>query len=165
MKIPVSILIAASLAGCVAPANAPSLDRRPIELRGDPVDAPTVLAPTLPIDSSLQAQIAALLTDVRLGDTAFQTIDRELGPAVRAGRSAPVGSERWISGEQARSALEAARQRSAAALAELDALVLVQAEDAAANPAHGGLAQAQAAAQTAEAIVARQTERIAELSR
>ena len=64
-----------------------------------------------------------------------------------------------------RSALQVARQRSAAALADLDALAIAYGEQTSRDATIGGLAEIQSALKEAEAIVNRQTARLETLNR
>jgi len=162
MKLLAPALTLLALPSCMAPANPPSLERRAIETRADPVATPSPAAVAGPVDASLAARITATLNEVKLGDDAFAAADRETGAAIRAGAGASVGSERWIAAEQARSALQAASQRSSAALAALDAMLL---EQATAPTGTGGYEAVVAAKAEAEAVVDRQKQRLESLSR
>lgn len=161
MKSLASAVALLAMTGCMAPANPPSLERRAIESRADPLIDASLPVPIRPIDASLAARIAAALNEMRLGKEAFAAADRETSAAILAGAGAATGSEQWIGAEQARSALRAASQRSAAALADLDAMLLAQAQ----APAGTGGYKAVAAAQSeAEQAVAQQNRRIVELT-
>jgi hypothetical protein len=161
----ISILSALALSGCMAPANPPSLAPRAIEIRADAVD-PVPQAPTVrPLDASLASRISALLAEATAGDADFSKSEASGAGALAVGRKAPEGSEAWIAVQTAQSALEVARQRSAAALAEIDTLVVSQAEAVARDPSKGGLSELQAAQAVIEAMVNRQTARIEQLTR
>jgi uncharacterized protein YciI len=154
-----------SLAACTNGVSAPSLLPRAIEKQANAAPAAPVPVATAPIDSALQRQINELMGKIRAGDTAFSQADRASGRLITAGRRAAEGSEAWIVGQQAQSALEAARQDSAGALAEIENLLLVQTEASANDPKAGGLAELSAAEAEGSAIVARQTARLGELTR
>ena len=161
----VSILGAFAVSGCMAPANPPSLAPRAIEMRADVVEPVTSTPPARPLDASLASRIAALLAEASAGDADFAKTYASSAAAMRAGRGASEGSEVWIGAQAAQSALEIARQRTAAALAEIDSLVVAQAEAASRDASKGGLAELQAAQAVIEAMVNRQTVRIEELTR
>jgi hypothetical protein len=158
-------LLACSLSGCMSAAQPPSLQPRAIELRSEGVEAPPQEPVAQPVDASLASRIAALVAEAKRGDAEFEKTDASTNAAIRSGRSAPTGSEVWIAGEQARSALEAARQRTASALGEIDALVIAQAEAAASDPTKSGLYDLQAAQSAIAAMVDRQSARIEALTR
>lgn len=157
------VLLFGCVAGCMAPAKTPSLMPRAIERQSAAVEPVSVTPEARPIDTSLAARIAALISEVQSGAAEFTKAEGS-AMAIAAGRGAAAGSEAWIAAEQARSALQAARQRSAAALGELDALVIAQVEAAADDSKTGGVEALRAAQMAAEAIVARQTARLDELS-
>ena len=134
-------------------------------MRADAVD-PVPSAPAArPLDSTLASRIAALLAEATAGDADFAKVETSSSSALTAGRKAPEGSEAWIGAQTAQSALEVARQRTAAALAEIDSLVVAQAESTARDPSKGGLSELQAAQAVVEAMVNRQTARIEQLTR
>jgi hypothetical protein len=158
-------VLAGCLGGCGERVNAPSLMPRPIEKQANttpPVPAPVNAAPIAP---ALQRQITELLGKVRDGDTAFNKADQASARLIAAGRGAAEGSEAWVVGQQAQSQLEAARQDSAAALGELETLLLAQTQAAASDATVGGVAELTEAQAEASAIVARQSARLQELTR
>ncbi|MDB5714229.1 MAG: hypothetical protein JWO15_1626 [Sphingomonadales bacterium] len=156
---------AGCLGGCSDGVNAPSLMSRPIEKQAN--TTPPVAAPvnTAPITPALQRQINDLLAKVRDGDSAFTRVDEARSRLIVAGRGAAEGSEAWVVGQQAQSELEAARQDSAAALGELETLLLAQTQAAASDATVGGVAELTEAQAEASAIVTRQGARLAELTR
>jgi hypothetical protein len=158
-------LFALSLSGCMSAAQTPSLQPRAIERRGEAVEGALQEPVAQPLDATLGSSIAALIAEAKQGDAEFAKVDASLGGAIRSGRAATAGSETWIATEQARSALEAARQRTASALGEIDRLVIVQAEAAASDPTKGGLSELQSAQATIAAMVERQSARIEALTR
>ena len=149
----------------MAPANPPSLLPRPIETRPTAESKP--IAPvTLPvIDARLVGQLANLVAEARAGNADFTNAERSGSTALAAGKSASEGSEPWIAAQIVRSALQVARQRSAAALADLDALAIAYGEQTSRDATIGGLAEIQSALKEAEAIVNRQTARLETLNR
>jgi hypothetical protein len=159
---PLTIL---ALAGCGERVNAPSLLPRAIEKQATttpPIPAPVNVAAITP---ALQSQVAQLLARVKAGDSSFSKADRDSNRLILAGRRAAEGSESWVAGQQAQSVLEAARQDSAAALAEIETLLLAQTQAASADAALGGVPELAAAEAEASAIVERQTARLQELTR
>lgn len=149
----------------MAPANPPSLAPRAIETRGEAVDPQPTTPAVRPLDASLSSRIAALLAEATSGDSEFAKAEASGSATLAAGRKAAEGSEAWIAAQTAQSALEIARQRTASALAEIDSLVVAQAEATARDPSEGGLSELQAAQAVIEAMVNRQTTRIEELIR
>jgi hypothetical protein len=117
------VLAAAALAGCSASRGYPSLAPRAIE-RPDNVAAEAAPAPQPAVDAALDAQISALGDQARDGDAAFRRAIESACPALTRGAAAAEGSEPWIAGQQALSALEAARAPMLGAAAELDRLTL-----------------------------------------
>lgn len=91
-----------------------------------------------PVDATLAARLAELLSRARSGDAAFRTA---LAQAERlaAGAGAPQ-SEGWIAAQQALSAAVAAREPTTRALGDIDALA------SGAIASRGGLAPADLAA-------------------
>ncbi len=165
MKVYAIPIICSLAAACSTPANPPSLLPRAIESRPEVSPALTQPRPISPLSASMALQIAKLVTEARAGEADFAKANQSGGATVIAGRSAALGSEAWVAAELVRSALQVARQRSAAALAEIDSLAVTQAELAFRDPQAGGLTEIQAAQTEIEAIVTRQTERLDMLSR
>lgn len=163
MPVRAAPLLLLMLSACADTVNAPSLAHRAIEDRSDALVEPPA-APPRPADAALTTRIAALLDDARRGDTAFRAADAADSSTIAQARGATEGSETWIAAQIARSALEAARQKSSDALAALDTMLVAQAEAVARTPGLGGLAELQAAEDEARAIVARQDERLATLT-
>lgn len=152
------VLLGAS--GCMNAARPPSLAPRAIEQRADAV-APAPVAPVArPIDAALASRIAALRAEAREGDALFAQAERAGASAIRAGAASRAGSEQWLAGEQARSAMIAARQRTAAALAAIDTLLTDQAAAAADGRDAGGIDEIRAAQDEIDALVSRQTARL-----
>lgn len=160
-----SLLMCALLASCVALANPPSLLPRAVESRSSAESKPTspVVAPV--IDPALTKALAVLVAEARAGSADFASAERSGASALAAGAGAPFSSEPWIAAELVRSALQVARQRSAAALTDIDALAIAQNDRASRDATVGGLREIQAAQTRVEAIVAGQTARLDALSR
>jgi hypothetical protein len=165
MKQHLSPLLSIAVLGCAAPANPPSLLPRAIETR--PETSPTVSQPSAaqPISASLATKLTSLVAEANAGDVAFAKAIQMGSAAIIAGRSSAPGSEPWVAAELVRSALQVARQRSAAALAEIDSLAVTQSELAVRDPSVGGLNEILAAQTEVDAIVARQTARLDALNR
>ncbi|MFM9978520.1 MAG: hypothetical protein ACKVOP_10820 [Sphingomonadaceae bacterium] len=146
----------------MAAARPPSLAPRAIEKAeaGAPAASSPAPAPVRAIDAALAARIAAAVASLRASDADFETAAKEGAATLASGRGTATGSERWIAAQQVLSALQAARQRSADALAELDSLTVAQIDANAADPTIGGIAELQAAQAEADTIVSRQTQRI-----
>ncbi len=153
-------LLTLPLMACAGLSGVPSLAPRPIEKADSASTATPAPFVSAPADAALATRIATLLLEAREGDAVFQREDRAGSTAISAGRRAAEGSEAWIAGEIARSALEVARQRSGDALAALDQLLV---ERTTANGS--GLVEIAAAKDQAEAIVAQQTQRLDALTR
>jgi hypothetical protein len=89
------------------------------------LDRPKPPPAPLPDDPRLTARAATLSGEARAGDAAF---DAALAVARRAAAQAGgTGSDSWVEAQQALSRAEAARLRTTAALAELDAFTVAQA--------------------------------------
>jgi hypothetical protein len=153
------LLAAALLCGCVSQGPFPSLAPRPAESE-DWSEEPVRAIPAVADDSELGGRIAALLGEARGGQRAFAA---EAPAAERAAaRAGPRGSDSWLEAQQAISRLEAARGATGTALAELHALALARAS---APTSEADQAALKAAIDEAEAIAARQQERIDRISR
>ena len=111
------------------------------------------------------AKLDALLAEAKSGERDFAKVSAAGGAVLKAGRSAAAGSEAWVAAEQVQSALQVARQRSAAALAEVDTLAISQGELESRDPTAGGFTQIQTIQAEIEAIVARQTAMLESLIR
>ncbi len=160
MLLPIAAILL--LPGCAGLQAPPSLAPRPGEVQA------RAAAPAAPLppadDTAVLGRIDALVALARRGDALFAEADRAGALAITMGRKAAVGSDAWIAGETARSALEAARQASAQALADIDREVVAAAEAAGTDATTGNTALT--AAQTGvAAMVARQSARLDELSR
>ena len=116
---------ALGLAGCVAEEGFPSLAQRPAELNVS-IEEPVYPAVEVPSDPTLRARIAELRQQAAEGERSFAAA---LDPAEAVlARAGPAGSESWVEAQQALSRLEATRNATMRALAELDALVIARAE-------------------------------------
>ena len=120
-----SSFAALALTGCVAEDGFPSLAQRPAE-RNLSIEEPVHPAVEVPSDPALRARIAELERQAAEGENSFAAA---LGPteSVVARAGAP-GSESWIEAQQALSRLEATREATMRALAELDRLAITRAE-------------------------------------
>lgn len=155
----IALAAAASLAGCVSQGPFPSLAPRPAELE-DWSEEPVRTAPVVADDAALTTRILGLLAEARAG---WRDFEADLGAAERAAAQAGAqGSDSWIAAQEALSRLEAARSRTDQAIEELHQLRRTRA-DAPSSPAD--LAALDAAIAEAEAIAARQQQRIDRLSR
>lgn len=158
-------LLTLCLAACSNSISPPSLMPRAVEKQDG--SKPKVVIPVngAPASPALKSQIATALAKVKAGDKVFSETDAKNGRLIAVGRRASEGSEAWVVGQQAQSALETARQDSAAALAEIENLLLAQTQAAAGDPTVGGIAELTAAESEASEIVARQTDRLKDLMR
>ena len=160
-----SLLMCVMLMNCAAPANPPSLLPRAIESRSSAESQPTSPVVLPVIDPVLSKELAAFVAEARAGSADFASAERSGATALAVGKGAPFGSESWIAAELVRSALQVARQRSAAALTDIDALAVTQNDRASRDATVGGLPEIQAAQTQVEAIVAGQTARLDALNR
>lgn len=160
-----SLFACAFLMSCAAPANPPSLLPRAIESRSSAESQPLSPVVAAKIDAALLENLASLVAEAGAGNADFTSAERSGAAALAAGSGASLGSEPWIAAELVRSALQVARQRSAAALTEIDALAIAQNDRASRDATVGGLLEIQAAQTQVEAIVAAQTDRLDALSR
>jgi hypothetical protein len=152
-------LAATLLAGCVSQGPFPSLAPRPAEME-DWSEEPVRPVPVVADDIELGRRIAALLAEAQAGNRAFTA---EAPAAERAAaRAGGRGSDSWLEAQQAISRLEAARGATGAALAELHALDLARAS---APTSEADQAALKAAIDEAEAVSARQQQRIDRISR
>ena len=157
--VPIAALLAASLAGCAAPGNYPSLAPRPAE-REDWTEEPVHSAPAVADDAALRTQVAALLARAREGERAFAA---DLPAAERAtAHIGPQGSDSWVEAQQAISRLEAARARADEAATELHQLRLARTEQ---PTSAADLAAIDAAIDEVEGIVARQQQQLNRVNR
>jgi hypothetical protein len=156
------LLITMALGACSAPGGPyPSSQPRMAE-RIDPrvpVERPMN---DRPVNASLAAQLAELVSEARAGEAVF---DPAAAEAERlAGSAGAPQSENWIVAQEALSAAVAARKPTATALGDIDAL------GATALQSQGGIAPSdlaaiQNAAAEASAIDQRQAGRIDEIQR
>jgi hypothetical protein len=107
------------LAGCTSGGTPPSLLPRAAESIDPRVP---VIKPMndRPVNPALAGKLAQLVNEARSGDAAFQTAAAE---AQRLAASAgPAQSESWIAAQQALSVAVSAREQTARALGDIDAL-------------------------------------------
>ena len=95
----------------LAPRAAESIDPR-VPIPGEVVSGPA--------DAALASRIAALMAQVRAGDTAFAAAAQNAQALAAA--AGPAESESWIVAQEALSALVAARGPVTRAIADLDGL-------------------------------------------
>ncbi len=157
-----------ALGACTTVANPPSLAPRANETRASETllttPSPMPVQATRKIDAAFAAKLSTLMSEVHAGDDDFNKTATSGAPALRAGQAASPGSEAWVAAELVRSALEIARQRSATALAQIDTLAIAQAEILKPADDPASLIELQTAQAEAEAIVARQTAKLASFS-
>ncbi len=161
----ITLSAAILLSACKTPADPPSLLPRAIERRQmttAPAPPPTTSPPA---DAALTAQLARLISDAKAGDADFTTVEQKNAKTLSAGQRVPAGSEAWIAAEMAKSALISASQKSADALADIDALAVTRAEQASRDGAVGGLREILSMQAEINTIVERQAKRLAEFSR
>jgi hypothetical protein len=167
MKLRMFALVVTLLpAACQTPADPPSLLPRAIEQQSTATPAPpTPPTSPKPADTALIVQLGRLLADAREGEADFATLERGNAATLAAGQRAVQGSEAWLSAEMVRSALEVARQKSANALADVDSLAIARGEQASRDATTAGLPEILSTQAEINAIVERQTKRLAALSR
>jgi hypothetical protein len=152
-------------AACQTPANPPSLLPRAIERAQTGAATFPSHVVARPADAILVAQLARILADARTGETDFISVEQTNAAVLAGPANANQGSEAWILAEMARSALEASRQNSANALAEIDSLLVARTEQASRDAATAGLDEILSVQAEISAIVERQTERLKNVSR
>ena len=165
MKLMIFPLMCTITVACSTPANPPSLLPRAIETQRDTPTERPVMPIAKALDPALAAKITALLREARAGDADFRKTESAGSATLASGRNAATGSEAWIASEVIISALQVARQRSAAALAEIDTLAIDQGVLASRDQTIGGMFEIATAQTEIEAIVARQTARLVVFSR
>jgi hypothetical protein len=152
---PLLVLGLSALAGCSATLpDVPTLGPRPIEHR-----------PILPPDAASEAetaatpalaeQLAKLTGEAKAGHAAFEKEQASVAGTIGRAKGAAEGSEAWIAGQEALSALEAARTRVRDAASAIDALRV--------DPAYvgsGDRAAIEAAAATVAALSSAEAEAV-----
>jgi hypothetical protein len=130
-RVPARLLLplaaaAAALAGCAQDGPFPSLAVRPAERQYAEEARREPTAPAaLPDDPAVAERVAALAAEARRGESEFDEAYR--AAAALAARAGAAGSDIWSEAQQALSRAAAARGRTTAALADLDAFALDQA--------------------------------------
>lgn len=148
------VLLAVPIAaGCAAGGDFPSLAPRPVEQLS--FEEPVRVDPAVASDPALLDRAADLLARARSGDGAFAAAHARALPLVRA--AGPAGSDNWVQAQEAISRAEAARVQTMSALAELDRLLVDQADE---PTSPGDWAQVRAARSAAERIAADQQRRM-----
>jgi hypothetical protein len=153
-------LLAMALAACAASTvNEPSLAQRRAEAIDPRVPIPSEPIPG-PVDAALASRLGGLVADGKAGAATF---DAALAEARRlASAAGPAQSESWIVAQQALSALEAARARTAGALSDIDEIAARRIQSAGGLSA-SDLAAVEAASAELRAISQRQAAQIDEL--
>ncbi|MDO6416512.1 hypothetical protein Q4F19_19165 [Sphingomonas sp. BIUV-7] len=110
------------LAGCSATLpDVPSLGSRPVEHQAIlPPDAAS--EPQTAASPALTSQLTQLLSDAKAGHAAFETERKTVSATISRAKGAAEGSEAWIAGQEALSALEAARTPVRNAAGAIDGL-------------------------------------------
>ncbi|MFS0735959.1 hypothetical protein ABC347_02810 [Sphingomonas sp. 1P06PA] len=122
------LAFAVALASCAADPRAyPSLAPRPVEALADAPER-TEAGPPAAADPALEAEVAMLAKTVSDAESAWTTAEREAAPAIARAQGVASGSDAWVAGQQALSALDAARAPMIAALSQLDGLRLARAQ-------------------------------------
>ncbi len=148
------MLLAACATGDMA--DYPSLATRPVERQANVPPAPPVVPVPEPVSATLEQALVALARDADAGDGAFQTALAE-ARSLASGLGAAAGSEQWAIAQRALSRADAARGPTLLALAELDRILIEQAD-------RGGAVDAVAAVQArVAALVAGQERALAGL--
>lgn len=111
-----------SLDAAAAVAGAPSLARRPAELREREGQPAAPAAMVLPADPALDERVRQLVAGAQAADAAFGDALAADVARVAAGRATAISSEAWVVAQNAISALDSLRYETVAALAMLDSL-------------------------------------------
>ena len=119
------------LGGCAAVDQSafPSLAQRAVERQASAAPSQPATPPVpAPVTATLDEAIRGLAADANGGEAAFRTALAGNRDVVLAGRGAALGSEGWAVAQRALSRIDAARGPTLIALAELDRLVVTQAD-------------------------------------
>ncbi|HET9458831.1 MAG TPA: hypothetical protein VFO51_02465 [Sphingomicrobium sp.] len=108
-----------SVAGCAAPATAPSLAPRAAEAIDPRVPVPEKAVPT-DVSAALAGRLEVLVAQAVTGHEAFWPVAERAEQLARS--AGPVQSESWIVAQQALSAAVAAREPLTRALGDIDSL-------------------------------------------
>jgi hypothetical protein len=137
MRAPLLLLLGSLVLGACSASlpDAPDLGPRPIEHR--PILPPDAASePQTAATPALASRLAALVADATAGHSRFEKEQAGLTATLARARGAAEGSEAWIAGQEALSALDAARAPVRDAANAIDALrvdpVYAGAEDRAA---------------------------------
>ena len=114
------LLTCSLLAGCMAPGDYPSLRPRAFEAAGPPGLPVPPPPPAPPASAEIVSRVAGLIRRAESGQSAFSRTLRET--RVAASSAGAANSESWIAAQEAVSGLDAAREPTVSAMAELDAL-------------------------------------------
>lgn len=122
-----ALLAAAMLAGCAGTVTTyPSLAPRPIEKMPieEPVDESAAQASPAPAAQATDARVATQVAAVESARARFAAEIAAAKRAVSAASGQSVGSEAWVAAQQALSRVDQARDETATALANLDAMMV-----------------------------------------
>lgn len=159
LRTPPAMLVALVLAaGCAEPGPYPSLAPRPAEKAyADDADE---RKPTLqPEDPALASEIDRLAGAAKAGAAEFD--EAVPGAEAAVASAGGAGSDSWIEAQQRLSRLEAARARTTAALADLDALAVERSASGTLGPGDGE--RLRSASAGIQALADAQAERIKRL--
>lgn len=137
------LVAAAAAAGCTTGGDFPSLAPRAVEQLS--FEEAVKVDPPVAADPALSVRANALLAEARRGNGAFDVAYAQALPRVRAGGA--VGSDGWVQAQEAMSRVEAARNATSAALADLDRFVTDQADEPVNDAVWGEVLAARDAAQ------------------
>jgi len=150
------------LAACLDRGEYPSLRPRAFEVAGG-AGAPLPPAPpAAPARPDIVARIAALIARAEEGQRAFVGELAAARPVLA--RAGAADSETWIRAQEQLSALDASREPTVSAMAEIDAMTLAGADAAGAPLGENDLAAIAVGGERTAALLAAQHSRIAELA-
>lgn len=150
---PLVLLGLGALVGCAGGGSFPSLSPRPVELLS--FEEPVRTDPAVASSPALLERAADLLGRARGGDGAFEAAYAQALPVVRG--AGPSGSDAWLQAQEAISRVEASRIQTTSALADLDLLLVEQADE---PTSADDFAQLRAARDAAGRLVAEQQNRL-----
>ncbi|WP_132390408.1 hypothetical protein [Novosphingobium sp. PhB165] len=157
------LFLATGLAACSSAGTYPSLAIRPVERATPVVQNPSATPVPLPPPSAdTVTRINGLLASAREADSQFAARRTAAERAVSAAGSS-TGSDSWLSAQVAVSALQASRDPSIAALAELDTM-FATARDASPNEESPTTKSIAAARDEVQASVTAQDEVVSRLN-
>lgn len=161
-SLPTSALLGVlTLAACADRGDYPSLRPRPFEVAGGVAPLPPA-PPAPPARPEVVARVAALVGRAEEGQRAFVRELAATRPAVA--RAGAADSETWIRAQQQVSALDASREATVSAMAELDALTLSGVDAAGMTLGENDLAAIREGSERIAALLEAQHAAIASLS-